>query len=72
LGSWIWCSKLTIALRSAAMISGPITRWLRLLRAHGLIRDVPHTFYYRLTQRGEQTMTTAQRLRALDLIELAA
>jgi hypothetical protein len=52
--------------------SGRITRLLRLLRAHRLIRKVPHTFYYRLTQRGEQIMTTAQRLRALDLNALVA
>ncbi len=53
-------------------VSGRITRLLRLLRAHGLIRKVPHTFYYRLTHRGEQTMTTALRVRTLDLTTLAA
>jgi hypothetical protein len=52
--------------------AGHITRLLRLLRAHGLIRKVPHTFYYRVTQRGEQIMTTALHLRELDLSTLAA
>jgi DNA-binding PadR family transcriptional regulator len=49
-----------------------MTRWLRLLRAQGLIRKVPHTRYYRLTQRGEEVLTTAQRLRTLHLNALAA
>jgi hypothetical protein len=47
--------------------SGRITRLLRLLRAHGLIRKVPYTHYYRPTQRGEHVMTTAQQLRRIDL-----
>jgi len=28
-------------------VSGRVTRWLRLLRAHGLVRIVSGTFYYR-------------------------
>ncbi len=52
--------------------AGRTTRLLRLLRAHGLIRKVSHTHYYRLTRTGEQTMTVARRLRQLDLSNLAA
>lgn len=39
------------------------SRYLRLLRAHGLIRKVPRTHCYRLTRRGTQVMTIAIKLR---------
>lgn len=47
--------------------SGKITRWLRLLRAHGLIYKVANTRFYRVTQRGSHVMATALKLRACDL-----
>ena len=52
--------------------SGRITRCLRLLRAHGLIAKVPRTFYYRITHKGHHVMTTALKLRQIDLSLLAA
>ena len=52
--------------------SGRTTRLLRLLRVHGLIRKVSHTFYYRITQKGHYLMTTALKLRQIDLRQLAA
>jgi hypothetical protein len=52
--------------------SARITRLLRLLRAHGLIRKVSQTFYYRVTSKGTHVMTTALKLRELDLAALAA
>lgn len=52
--------------------SGRITRWLRLLRGHGLIRKVSGTFYYRVTRRGHQVITTALKLRQIDISLLAA
>jgi hypothetical protein len=52
--------------------SGRITRQLRLLRAHGLIRKVSGTRYYRVTQKGHHAMTTALRLREIDVEKLAA
>lgn len=52
--------------------SGRTTRLLRLLRAHGLIRKVSRTFYYCVTRKGVQVMTTALGLRELDLARLAA
>lgn len=52
--------------------SGQISRQLRLLRAHGLIRKVTGTFYYRITKRGHQIMTTALKLRELDCLTAAA
>ncbi|QEF97649.1 hypothetical protein Mal15_48190 [Stieleria maiorica] len=52
--------------------AGRITRLLRLLRAHGLIRKVSGTFYYRITQKGQKLMTTALKLRDTELLELSA
>ena len=51
--------------------SGRVTRWLRLLRAHGLIRKVTGTFYYRVTKRGHEVITTAQKLRNMTLLAAA-
>jgi len=44
------------ALRRKA--SGCITRLLRLLRAHSLIRKVSHHLYYRVTNVRQRLMTT--------------
>jgi len=52
--------------------SGQIARTLRLLRAHGLIRKVSKTSYYRVTTTGQQLMTTALRLRETSVAALAA
>jgi hypothetical protein len=52
--------------------SGRITRYFRLLRAHGLIQKVSGVRYYRLTDKGIQVMTTAQQLREINLENLAA
>jgi hypothetical protein len=48
-----------------------VTRLLRLLRAHRLIRKVSRTFYYRITIRGNAVMTTALKLRELAALALA-
>jgi hypothetical protein len=53
-------------------LAGRITRYLSLLRAHGLIRKVPRTQRYRITPKGHHAMTTALRLRELDLARIAA
>lgn len=53
-------------------VSGRTTRWLRLLRAHGLIRKVSGTRYYRVTPQGHQIMTAALRLRDADVAKLVA
>jgi hypothetical protein len=52
--------------------SGRVTRWLRLLRAHGLIRKVSRTLYYRVTKRGHEVMSTAQKLREMAVLAPAA
>jgi hypothetical protein len=51
---------------------GRASRYLRLLRAHGLIRKVPRTHCYRLTRRGTQVMTTALQCRDTSVCLLAA
>lgn len=48
-----------------------ITRLLRLLRAHGLVQKVSRTFYYRVTKKGQHVMSTAIKLRELDLTAIA-
>ena len=52
--------------------AGRATRWLRLLRAHGLVRKISGTHGYRLTRRGTNVMATAIRLREIDPTSMAA
>jgi hypothetical protein len=52
--------------------SARVTRLLRLLRAHGLIKKVPHTHAYRITHKGEAIMSTALKFRDTDIALLAA
>jgi len=52
--------------------AGQISRYLRLLRAHGLIRKVSKTTYYRVTPLGQQLMNTAIALRDLSPLALAS
>lgn len=52
--------------RSRRRQSARITRLLRLLRAHRLIRKVSGTRYYRVTAKGRRTMTAALKLRDVD------
>ena len=49
-----------------------ITRKLRLLRAHGLIKKVPRTQYYRLTARGQLVASTSLTFREKDFAVLNA
>jgi len=53
-------------------VSGRMTRRLRLLRAHRLIRKVSGTRYYRVTPKGHQIMTAALKLRDADVAKLVA
>jgi hypothetical protein len=52
--------------------SARITRWLRLLRAHGLLTKVPHTHCYRPTRKGHEVVTLAVQIRSADMSLLAA
>jgi hypothetical protein len=58
--------------RQGRAVISRITRYLGLLRAHGLIRKVPKTQRYRITTKGHQVMTTALRLREIDVTKIAA
>jgi hypothetical protein len=52
--------------------AGRITRWLRLLTAHGLLCKVARTHCYRLTLKGQAVITCAARVRNADLQKLVA
>jgi hypothetical protein len=52
--------------------AGRITRLFRLFRAHGLIKKISHTSYYRVTVKGQRIMSVALRLREIDIPQLAA
>jgi hypothetical protein len=58
--------------KEAKRSSGRMTRLLRLLRAHGLIRKVSHTRYYRVTEAGHRIMSASLALRGADIARLAA
>jgi hypothetical protein len=53
-------------------VSARVTRQLRLLRAHRLIKKVSGTHLYRITKRGEAIISTALRFRETDMALLAA
>jgi hypothetical protein len=50
--------------------SAAVTRKLRLLRAHGLIKKVPKTHRYTLTKRGREIITTLLAARSADAQKL--
>lgn len=52
--------------------SGAVTRKLRLLRAHGLIRKVPQTHRYLLTASGVQAITAILAAKAANTAKLVA
>jgi hypothetical protein len=58
--------------RERRRASGRTTRLIRLLRAHGLIRKISGTRYYRVTAHGQLTMTAALKLRKADVSKLRA
>jgi len=54
--------------------SGAVTRQLRLLRAHALIKKIPHTHRYQLTDHGRTTITAllaAQQANTAQLLKAA-
>lgn len=53
-------------------LSARVTRQLRLLRAHHLIKKVPGTHVYRITKRREAVISTAIKFRETDMALLAA
>jgi DNA-binding HxlR family transcriptional regulator len=48
--------------------SGQISRLLKRLRLHGLLKKVGHTYKYYLTQFGKDVISTALKLRELVII----
>jgi hypothetical protein len=51
--------------------SGQVTRRLRMLRAHGLIKKVPHTHRYLVTDKGREVITALLLAREADVTKLA-
>lgn len=68
----ILCPKEATDPKERRAACGRASRYLRLLRAHGLIRKLPRTHCYRLTRRGTQVMTTAIKFRETSVGLLAA
>ncbi len=58
--------------QQARQRSAAVSRKLRLLRAHGLIRKVPGSHRYLLTRRGRQLITLLIAARKADVEHLAA
>ena len=55
--------------------TGRVTRWLALLRVHGIIQKVPHTHRYMVTARGREIITailSARQASVPQLLKLAA
>ena len=50
--------------------SGKISRLIRLLRVHRLVRRVPHTYRYLLTTNGAQILTAILSMRTISLEQL--
>jgi hypothetical protein len=50
--------------------SGQVTRQLRMLRAHGLIRKVPHTHRYMASEKGRKVIAALQAAREADIEKL--
>jgi DNA-binding HxlR family transcriptional regulator len=48
--------------------SGQISRWLKRLRVHGLIKKVGHTYKYYVTSFGKDVVATGLKLRELVII----
>jgi hypothetical protein len=57
--------------KQAKRISAKVGRKLRLLRAHGLIKKVPKTHRYQLTDKGRLTITALLAARSADATTLA-
>jgi DNA-binding HxlR family transcriptional regulator len=53
-------------------LSARISRQLRLLRDHGLIRKVPKSYRYRLTDKGRTLVAALQAVRNASLERLGA
>jgi hypothetical protein len=56
--------------RAARRQSSAVTRKIRLLRAHGLIRKVPRTHRYLLSEKGQRCVTALLAARAADTAKL--
>src|SRR5947209_6780275 len=63
-----WLQNKTLRRHLPELNSGQVSRLLKRLRTHGLIKKVGHTYKYYVTAFGKQTITTALKLRELVII----
>ena len=52
-------------------LTAKITRRIRMLRAHGLVRKLPHTHRYEVTRKGRQVIAALIAARNADIAQLA-
>lgn len=50
--------------------AGRVTRWIRLLRSHGLVKKVPRSHRYQLTSKGKEVIVAVLAARAADTVAL--
>jgi len=75
LALWLDCQANERPPDERRRLSARVSRQLRLLRAHGLIRKVPKTHRYQVTEKGKQVATlvvTASNVPSKTLMEMAA
>jgi hypothetical protein len=65
-------SKSTEAVNEKRRRSAAVTRQIRLLRAHGLIRKIPRTHRYQVSDRGRVALTALLAARQADTAKLTA
>ncbi len=75
LSAWLDPAPADLSASDRRKRTGRVSRRLLLLRSHGLIRRVPKTYRYQLTDKGREIaalVTTASAVQNKDLMELAA
>jgi hypothetical protein len=65
-------SKSTEVVAEKRRRSAAVTRQIRLLRAHGMIRKVPRTHRYQVSDRGRVALTALLAARQADTAKLTA
>ena len=72
---WLYPERKSVGKGSEKKYSGRLTRRIKLLRVHGLVRKVPKTRRYVLTEKGRTfscALLTASALDIKALMEMAA
>lgn len=75
LASWVYPDERKLPLMERRKLSSRVTRLLRLLRNHGLIRKISRTHHYQVTSKGSKIATlviAASNVQGKRLMEMAA